>query len=106
MVKHISDEILVMYLGCVVEKCAAEELFRRPLHPYTQGLLSAIPSVDIDEPKQRIRLQGELSSPIEPKPGCRFASRCPHADERCHSQMPPLRDVGDGHFVACHRVGA
>lgn len=104
VVKHISDEILVMYLGCVVEKCAAEELFARPLHPYTQGLLSAIPSIDIDEKKQRIRLQGELSSPIEPKPGCRFASRCPHACEQCHQQMPTLKDVGDGHLVACHLV--
>ena len=102
VVKHISDEILVMYLGCVVEKCSADELFERPLHPYTQGLLSAIPSVDIDEKKQRIRLQGELSSPIEPKPGCRFASRCPHACRQCHEQMPPLNDVGGGHFVACH----
>jgi len=104
VVKHISDDILVMYLGCVVEKCAAEELFRNPLHPYTQGLLSAIPSIDIDEKKERIRLQGELSSPIEPKPGCRFASRCPRVCEQCHKQMPPLKDVGDGHFVACHLV--
>lgn len=104
VVKHISDEILVMYLGCVVEKCSAEELFETPLHPYTQGLLSAIPSVDLDEKKQRIRLQGELSSPIEPKPGCRFASRCPHACDKCHNTMPPLKDVGDGHFVACHLV--
>ena len=104
VVKHISDEILVMYLGCVVEKCSAEELFENPLHPYTQGLLSAIPSVDLDEKKQRIRLQGELSSPIEPKPGCRFASRCPHACDKCHNTMPPLKDVGDGHFVACHLV--
>lgn len=104
VVKHISDEILVMYLGCVVEKCPAEELFENPLHPYTQGLLSAIPSVDLDEKKQRIRLQGELSSPIEPKPGCRFASRCPHACEQCHNKMPPLKDMGNGHFVACHLV--
>ncbi len=102
VVKHISDEILVMYLGCAVERCAARELFARPLHPYTQGLLSAIPSIELDEKKERIHLQGELTSPIEPKPGCRFAGRCPHAKDICRQQNPALRDMGGGHYVACH----
>jgi len=102
VVKHISDEILVMYLGTVVEKCEAKELFRRPLHPYTQGLLSAIPNIDIDAPRNRIYMQGELSSPIDPPPGCRFASRCPYVEAICREATPELQDIGEGHLVACH----
>ena len=102
VVRHISDEIMVMYLGTVVERCAAKELFLRPLHPYTKGLLSAIPNVDIDAPRKRIIMQGELSSPIEPAPGCRFANRCPYATELCTSQTPVLREAEPGHFIACH----
>ena len=104
VVKHISDDILVMYLGCAVEKCSSEELFAHPLHPYTLGLLSSIPSVDIDEKSERIHMQGELTSPIEPKPGCRFASRCPYAEARCTELQPALKEVSPGHFVACHKV--
>lgn len=105
VVKHISDEILVMYLGCVMEKCSADELFEKQLHPYTKGLLSAIPIPNIDvEMKQTDLMRGEISSPIDPKPGCRFSSRCPYATELCGNQMPQLREVRPNHFVACHCV--
>lgn len=104
VVKHISNDILVMYLGCMVEKSETEELFERPLHPYTKGLLAAIPVANIHHKKERVLLQGEISSPINPKPGCRFANRCPHADERCTQEQPPLEEVMPGHFVACHHV--
>ena len=106
VVRHISDEIMVMYLGTVVERCDAKELFLTPLHPYTKGLLSAIPNVDIDAPRKRIIMQGELSSPIEPAPGCRFANRCPYATEKCAAVTPELLEVEPGHFVACHNLDA
>ena len=102
VVKHISDSILVMYLGNVVEYAETRELFRTPKHPYTRALLSAVPSIDIDAPKKRILLEGEIFSPINPKPGCRFAPRCRYATEACHSKQPELRKASDGHFVACH----
>lgn len=102
VVKHISDEIVVMYLGCVVEKCRADELFERRMHPYTKGLLSAIPIPTIHRERKRELLQGELSSPINPKPGCRFVSRCPHAKEICHQQTPVLEKIEASHEVACH----
>lgn len=104
VVKHISDEILVMYVGCMMERCASEELFEKKLHPYTKGLLSAIPVPDITHKKERIILQGELTSPIDPQPGCRFAPRCPHASERCGREQPAFEEVLPGHFVACHNV--
>ncbi len=103
VVKHISNKICVMYLGQMVEKCDKEELFLNPLHPYTKALLSAIPTTDIHNPKQRIQLKGEIKSPINPGPGCRFASRCPYADESCH-QGVSLREVCPGHFVACNKA--
>ena len=103
VVRHISDDICVMYLGQVVEKCPSKELFKNPLHPYTQALLSAIPSVDIHHPTQRQLLKGELTSPINPKPGCRFAARCPHAQEQC-LQEQHQEEVSAGHFVTCCRV--
>lgn len=104
VVKHISDEIMVMYLGCVAEQCASKELFRQPLHPYTKGLLSAIPVASIHVKKQRILMQGELSSPIDPKPGCRFAPRCPYATDKCRSEDPALREVLPEHYAACHHI--
>lgn len=104
VVKHISDEIMVMYVGCVVEKCPAKELFRQPLHPYTKGLLSAIPIPSIHREKKRIIMQGELTTPINPKPGCRFANRCPYAGEICSQRQPEQEQVGENHFVACHFV--
>ena len=102
VVKHISNDIAVMYLGQLVEKAASGDLFANPLHPYTNALLSAIPSVDLDHPRKRIVLKGEITSPINPKPGCRFAARCPEATGECHSQTPELREITPGHFVACH----
>lgn len=102
VVKHISDNIGVMYLGMMVESAATDVLFDRPLHPYTTALLSAIPTTDIDNPKEQILLRGEITSPIDPKPGCRFAPRCPYATEECFSQMPPLHEIEQDHFVACY----
>ncbi|MGI5970895.1 MAG: ABC transporter ATP-binding protein [Oscillospiraceae bacterium] len=102
--KHISNDILVMYLGCMVEKCEAKSLFRKPLHPYTKGLLSAIPVPNIDIQRKRVIMKGELTSPIEPKPGCRFAPRCSCAARLCVSEDPVFEEVEPGHFVACHNV--
>lgn len=104
VVKHISDEIIVMYLGCVVEKSSAENLFKYRLHPYTKGLLSAIPVASIRKRQERILLQGEIASPVEPEPVCRFAARCPYATDQCRSEQPVLEEVLSGHFVACHHV--
>ena len=100
VVRHISDHILVMYLGQAVEKAETKELFKNTLHPYTKALLSAIPSVDPTSPMEPIQLQGEITSPINPKPGCRFAARCPYADEMC-SMPQVLKEVLPGHFVQC-----
>lgn len=102
VVKHISDNICVMYLGQLVETSSSDELFDNPVHPYTQALLSAIPSVDIHHPHKRILLKGEITSPVNPKPGCRFAARCPYASEACH-QPQHLEEVSSGHFVSCCR---
>ena len=103
VVRHISDDICVMYLGQMVEKCPAKELFRNPMHPYTKALLSAIPSVDIHNPNKREILHGEITSPINPPPGCRFAARCPHATDACH-QPQKQEEIFAGHFVTCCRV--
>lgn len=104
VVKHISDDILVMYLGKMVEKCQSKELFRNHLHPYTNALLAAIPVPEIGAAKNRVLLQGELSSPINPKPGCRFANRCRYACEKCFKEEPELQEVLPGHFVSCHQL--
>ena len=104
VVKHISNDIMVMYVGSMVEKCASRELFARPLHPYTKGLLSAIPIPSINVEKKRIILKGELTSPVDPKPGCRFAARCPYADGACTREQPPLEEILPGHFAACHKI--
>ncbi|MBN1459257.1 MAG: ATP-binding cassette domain-containing protein [Armatimonadetes bacterium] len=103
VVRHISDEICVMYLGQIVEKCPSHELFEKPLHPYTKALLSAIPSTDIHREKKRIMLEGEIVSPIDPKPGCRFAARCPYARPECQ-QPQQLEGVLPGHTVSCWRA--
>jgi len=103
VVKHISDNICVMYLGQLVEKAPTKELFAHTLHPYTKALLSAIPSTDIHRPMQRIQLKGEITSPINPKPGCRFAARCPYATEACQ-QPQVLTEVSPNHFVSCCRI--
>ena len=104
VVKHISHEIMVMYNGRVVEKCAAKELFRDPVHPYTAALLSAIPVPSIRQEKRRIVIKGEITTPIDPKPGCRFAVRCPYATEQCKTEEPVMTEISTGHFVSCHQV--
>ena len=103
VVRHISDNICVMYLGQLVEKAPSAELFAHTLHPYTKALLSAIPSTDILHPMKRLPLKGEITSPINPKPGCRFYSRCPYAAEACR-QPQELTEVSGRHFVSCCRV--
>lgn len=105
VVKYISRTIMVMYLGQVVEMARTKELFEHPSHPYTKALLSAVPVPNIHKPMNRILLKGELTSPINPKPGCRFAARCVHATEECFGENPKLRDMGQGHFIACHKFG-
>ncbi|MDR3364046.1 MAG: ATP-binding cassette domain-containing protein [Clostridiales Family XIII bacterium] len=102
VVKYISDDIMVMYLGQMVEKAPADELFRDTRHPYTRALLSAIPVPDIHNKTKRILLHGEITSPIDPGPGCRFMARCTHAAGGCH-QMQTLEECSPGHFVACCR---
>lgn len=103
VVKHLSNNIVVMYLGQLVEKAPARELFRNTRHPYTHALLSAIPVPDPDYAMQRVILQGELTSPIDPGVGCRFANRCPYADEECRNKEIPLREIAQGHFVSCRK---
>lgn len=105
VVKHISDEIMVMYLGHMIEKAPKRELFASPMHPYTQALLSAIPIPDIDVAKKRILLKGEITSPIDPKPGCRFAPRCNYARPECFENTPELKEMNPGHYVSCHFAG-
>lgn len=105
VVKFISDDIIVMYLGQMVEKAPSDLLFKNPLHPYTKALLSAIPIADPDLPMQRIELSGEITSPINPAPGCRFARRCPYADSACSAADLMLSEVEKDHFVSCIKVG-
>lgn len=104
VVKYISDRVIVMYLGTMVETAETEELYDHPMHPYTQALLSAIPEADPIKAKanQRIAIKGEIPSPINPKNCCRFAERCQYATERCFKEMPKLHEVSPGHQVACH----
>ena len=106
MVKHISDRVGVMYLGNMVEFAESDELYQNPLHPYTKALMAAIPIPDPDteEQKKRIRLEGEIPSPVNPKPGCRFVTRCRYATEKCHQETPQLEELKPEHFVACHRA--
>lgn len=101
VVNHFSDDIAVMYLGRLIEKAPADELFANPTHPYTKALLSAIPIPDIDKKRERIILRGEISSPINPLKACRFAARCNYACERCMQEEPQLHEVSPGHEVAC-----
>ena len=104
VVKHISNRIAVMYLGQCVEFSETEELFNNPMHPYTQALLDAIPIPELSERSREPHIiKGEISNPINPKPGCRFASRCPYASEACSMQDIQLNEVTPGHFVACTR---
>jgi len=106
VVKHISDRVAVMYLGRIVEICKAKELYDNPVHPYTRALLSAVPIADpvVEETRERIILKGEVPSPLNPPPGCPFHPRCFMAIPECSQTVPPLRDIGDNHQVACIRV--
>ena len=102
VVNHFSDDIAVMYLGQIVEKAPAEELFENPIHPYTQALLSAIPIPELGHKRERVKLVGEITSPIEPPEECRFAKRCLYCDKSiCMSSVPKLIEVKPNHFVAC-----
>ena len=102
VVKHFTQDVLVMYLGQMVEKAPVKELFANPRHPYTQALLSAIPLPEIDNVRERVILKGELTSPINPKDECRFADRCEYATGECRKKCPPLVDIGAGHLVRCY----
>ena len=103
MVRHIADQTAVMYLGTMVENGSTRDVYEHPVHPYTRGLLSAVPVADPDYEKahNRIPMDGEVPSPINPKPGCRFCARCRKATAQCHEETPKLRDVGGGHMAAC-----
>lgn len=104
MVKHISDRIGVMYLGSMVELSTNEKLYEKPLHPYTQALISAIPVPDpkTEETRERIKVVGEVPSPINTPPGCKFVNRCPYAMDQCHVKEPELKEIEEDHFVACY----
>ena len=105
VVNHISDDIMVMYLGQTVEKAPSEELFADPIHPYTKALLSAIPIPKVGAQRERVMLKGEISSPIDPEDECRFAKRCLYAEEGCREHCPKLIEIKPGHFVACTKFG-
>ena len=104
IVRHIADDVAVMYLGGIVETTSAEQLYTTPLHPYTLALLSAVPVPDplIEDTRRRTVLQGDLPSPANPPSGCRFHTRCIYVRDRCTAERPPLREVEPGHFAACH----
>ncbi|MBI2767580.1 MAG: ATP-binding cassette domain-containing protein [Chloroflexi bacterium] len=104
VIRHISDRVAVMYVGKIVETGPAAALFDEPLHPYTKALLAAVPEADPTKPAPRLTLQGEVSTPIDPPPGCRLCGRCPRESAVCAEIAPPLVDVGDGRQVACHNL--
>jgi oligopeptide/dipeptide ABC transporter ATP-binding protein len=102
VIRHISNQIAVMYLGKIVELAPSAELYRNPLHPYSEALLSAVPIPDPAIKKKRITLKGDVPSPIDPPAGCRFHPRCPHRFDPCDKVEPDLIQVGEDHIVACH----
>ena len=105
MVKYISDRVMVMYLGKIMEITEADRLYEQPAHPYTNALLSAIPIPDpkVELTKKRIKMEGEIPSPLNPPSGCRFANRCPYVEERCREEEPELRLIAPNHYAACHK---
>lgn len=104
VVRFVSQHIMVMYLGQTVEYAETATLFANPLHPYTKALLSAVPIPDVHVPFKRVQLEGELKSPINPGPGCRFAARCPYATEKCNAETPVLKELEPNHMVACSMI--
>jgi oligopeptide/dipeptide ABC transporter ATP-binding protein len=105
VVRHISDRVVVMYVGRIVEMAPTTALFTTPKHPYTAALLSAVPEPDPRLRSQRMVLQGEVASPVNPPAGCYFHPRCPYAVDRCQIHTPPWEEIAPGHFVSCHRAG-
>ena len=107
VVRHVSEHVAVMYLGKIVELTASDELYAHPLHPYTKALISAapIPDPEVDMARERILLEGEVPSPIDPPKGCNFCTRCPYATSICREAEPKYKEVRSSHFVACHRIG-
>jgi dipeptide transport system ATP-binding protein len=103
VVEHIADDVLVMYLGKVIEHGTKQQVFGMPLHPYTKALFASTPHIDPAQRREKIMVRGELPSPLAPPPGCAFNTRCPHATERCRTEVPLLREF-EGRMVACHRV--
>jgi oligopeptide/dipeptide ABC transporter ATP-binding protein len=108
VVRHLSREIAVMYLGRIVERAPSQDLFDKPLHPYTQALLSAIPIPDptVERTRKRLVLVGDVPSPLSPPPGCHFHTRCPYVMDRCKTETPVLEERAPGHWVACHLTDA
>ncbi|MDP6743798.1 MAG: ATP-binding cassette domain-containing protein [SAR324 cluster bacterium] len=104
VVAHICDNVAVMYLGTLVETAPTKKLFSNPSHPYTKALLSSIPSLDPDESKKAQKLEGEIPSPANPPPGCKFHTRCPVAEDRCRKEVPLWRELNEDHYAACHLV--
>ena len=102
VVRYFSDDIAVMYLGRIVEEGEVQEVLDSPRHPYTEALMSAVPTIDVARQFTPIALQGEIPNPANPPAGCRFHTRCPYADRRCHTNMPEWREIEPEHFVACH----
>ena len=104
MVRYVSDDVGVMYLGQMVELCEADDIYAQPLHPYTKGLLGSIPIANprLAREKEKSSIEGDIPSPINPPAGCRFHTRCPYAKPECAQEKPQMKDVGGGHMVACH----
>ena len=104
VVRYISDRIVVMYLGHIVEEAPKDELIHHPKHPYTKSLLASVPNMNPRERKRHVALEGEIPSPMDPPSGCVFHTRCPYATDKCRTEVPEYKESGDGHWVRCHEV--